>query len=136
MHMRRVGALNKIGLPSITFEKAFKLPAADPCKDSRIGYLVTVEVKDGKHSTVANGIEEFISVPGGRKRACLGLAVAYDASDDKIGVVKGGAGSMGHRIPQFPPLVDRAGRLCSSMTRDATGERELFEELPHAFFIL
>src|SRR3546814_12273569 len=67
-------------------------------------------------------------MPGGGKRAGLGLAVTHHAGDDEVGIVESRAIGMHQRIAEFTALVDRAGRFGSRMARNAAGTGELPEE--------
>ncbi len=59
---------------------------------STVGFdLVTVQMEDRQDGPVADRIQELVRMPGGRKRAGLGLAVADHAGDDQVRVVECGA---------------------------------------------
>ena len=89
-------------------------------------------MQDGEHGTVADGVEELVGVPAGRQRAGLRLTVADDAADDEVGVVECGSVRMRERVAELAALVDRSGRLGRHVRRDASGERELPEQLAQA----
>src|SRR6516162_7821500 len=54
---------NKIGPVSIADKEMFKIFMADPRQDSRIVYLVPVEMQDGQDSSVGDRINKFVGVP-------------------------------------------------------------------------
>src|SRR4030095_5619406 len=97
-------------------------------QQSRIIKLVPVEIQDGQHSAVANGIEKFVDVPRGGERSCFGFAITHDCSDDQVGVIKRGAARVRQNIAQLATFMDRARRFGSAMTADAAGKRKLFEK--------
>ena len=93
-------------------------------------------MQDGQHGTVVGRIEKLVRVPAGGERTGFRFPITHDAGDEQIGVIEGRAEGMGQRVAQFAALVNRAGRLGRDVTRNAAGERELFEETPHPLFVL
>src|SRR5208337_4098048 len=91
--------------------------------------LVSVQMQDGQHRTIANGIQEFADVPRSGQWSGFGLAVANHRSDDQVGVVERRATRMREHIAQFAPLVDRAGSLRRAVAADSARKGELSEEL-------
>src|SRR5438309_6591515 len=92
-------------------------------------------MQDGQHGAVACRVKEFVGMPTGGERSGLGLAVAHHATSDKIGIVENRTVSMRQRIAQFTAFMDGAGGLSSIVAGYASGERELVEQLSHAFFV-
>ena len=136
VHGFGIGALHEIGLVAVADEKAFQLVVADAREDGGVGDLVTVEVEDGQHGAVAEGVQELVGMPGGGQRAGLGFAIADHRGDDQVGVVEGGAEGVGEAVAEFAAFVDGAGGFGGAVAPDAAGERELFEELAHALLVL
>src|SRR6516165_3548813 len=56
-------SLDKVGPVSIAHEEVFKIFMADPRQDSRIVYLVPVEMEDGQDSSVCDRINKIVRVP-------------------------------------------------------------------------
>src|SRR5512143_548952 len=107
----------------------------DPCKHRWIGDLKTIEMQDGEHSPVGYRIQELVRMPCCGEGSGLCLAVADHAGSNEIGIVEDSTERMGERIPELSSFVDGPWRLRGSMTRNATRERELLEELLHALGI-
>ena len=105
-------------------------------EDGGVRDLVAVEVKDGQDGAVADGVEEFVGVPGGGERAGLGFAVADAAGDDEVGVVEGRAEGVRERVAELAAFVDGAGSFGRAVAADAAGEGEVAEEREHALGIL
>ena len=105
----------------------------DAREDGGVRDLVAVEVKDGKDGAVANGVEEFVGVPGGGERTGLGFAVADAAGDDEVGIVEGCAEGVGERVAKLAAFVDGAGGFRRAVAADSAREREAAEELEHAW---
>ena len=108
----------------------------DAGEDGGVGGLEAVEVQDGEHRAVNDGVEELVGVPGGGQGAGLGLAVAHHAGGDEGGVIQHRAEGMGQGIAQLAPLIDGAGGLGGHVAGNAAGEGELLEELLHSLQIL
>ena len=83
----------------------------------------------GSTAPSVTGLRNLLRVPARRQRPGLGLAVADHAGDRQIRVVEGGAEGMRQRVAELAALVDRPGRLGRRVARDASGERELAEEM-------
>ena len=60
------------------------------------------------------------------------MAATLETVIGEIRIVKGGAEGVRKRVAELAALVDGAGRLRRHMRRDATGKRELPEQLGHA----
>ena len=117
-----------MGRVAVTAHQGVQLLVADAGEHRGVGDLVAVQVQDGQHTAVADRVEELVAVPAGGQRPRLGLAVADDAGDDQIGIVKGCAVGVRQGVAQLTAFVDRAGCLRGDMAGDAAGERELHEE--------
>ncbi len=136
VHEGGVVAFDDVGLPAVAAEEASSSSGGDAGEDGGVGDLVAVEVEDGEDGAVADGIEEFVGVPGGGERAGLGFAVADDDGDDEVGVVEGRAEAVGEAVAELAAFVDGAGGLGRAVAADAAGEGELLEELLQAFEVL
>ena len=108
----------------------------DAREDGGIGDLVAVEMKDGQHGAVADGIEKFVGMPGGGERTGLGFAIAHHDGDDEVGIVEGRAEGVREAVAELAAFVDGAGSFRRAVAADAAGKRELAEELEHAGFVL
>ena len=132
VHLGGFRAFDEVRLVTVAHEQALQFVAADAREDRRIRDLVPVQMEDGQHRAVQRGIEELVGMPGRRQRAGLGLAVAHDASDDQVRVVKRRAVGVGDRVAQLASLVDGARSLGGHVAGDPAGKRELLEQQPHS----
>src|SRR5215468_8272308 len=98
--------------------------------------LVPVEIQDGQHRAIANGIEKLVDVPRSSQRTCLGFTIPDHCRDDQIWIVKGGAARVRQNVTQLATFVDRAGCFGSAVTADTAGKRKLFEEPRQAVNVL
>ena len=126
--MRRVVSLDEMGRVAVAAHQGVQFLVADAGQHRGVGDLVAVQVQDGQHAAVADGVEELVAVPAGGQRPRLRLAVADDAGDDQVGIVKGRAVGVRQGVAQLAAFVDGAGRLRGDVAGDAAGERELGEE--------
>ena len=136
MHLLGIVPLHKAGLPAAALEEHLGLLPGKTGEYAGVGDLEAVEVEDGQHRTVGNGIQKLVGVPGSSQRAGLRLAVTHHAGSDEVGVVHHGAEGVGQRVAQFAPVIDGTGGFGGGGTGDAAGEGELLEELLHALRIL
>ena len=136
VHRHRVVAFDEQRRPSATAEELVQLLVLDAREQRRVADLEAVEVQDGQHGAIGDWVQQLVRVPCGRERSGLGLAIADHAGDDQVGVVEGGAEGMAERVAEFAAFVDRARRGRCNVARDATGKRELLEELLHAGEVL
>ena len=90
--------------------KGVQLAVVHRPADGSAGDLVAVDMQDRQHRAVADRVEEFRRVPGGRGGSGLGLAIADDAGDNQIGIVEGRPEGGRQGIAQFTAFVDGAGR--------------------------
>ena len=104
-------------------------------EDGGVGDLEAVQVQNGQHRAIGDGIHELVAMPGGGQGAGLGLAVAHHAGGDQVGIVRHGAEGVGQGIAQLAALMDGAGSLRRHMAGDAAGEGEALEQLLHAVLV-
>ena len=109
-------------------EEIFEFFVGDAGENSRIGNLPPIEMENGEHGTIGDGIEKLVRVPGGSERGGFGFAIADDAGNDEIGIVKGGAVRMQQRVAEFAAFIDRSGNIGSIMRGNAVGPGELAKE--------
>ena len=136
VHLRRVVSFDEIGRVAVAAHQRVQLLVADAGQHRGVGDLVAVQVQNGQHAAVAHGVEELVAVPAGGQRPGLGLAVADDAGDDQVGVVKGRPVGVRQGVAQLTAFVDRTGRLRGDVAGNAAGERELGEEPLQARLVL
>ena len=74
-------------------------------------------------------------MPRRGERPGLRLAVTHDAGDNEIGVVQRHAVGMRETVAKLATFMDGAWRFRSNVAADMARERELLEELLHAFRI-
>ena len=132
MHLFGVVAFDEVRRVAVAAQEGVELVVRDAREDGGVRDLVAVEVKDGQDGAVADGIEEFVGVPGGGERAGLGFAVADAAGDDEVGVVEGRAEGVRERVAELAAFVDGAGSFGRAVAADAAGEGEAAEEREHA----
>ena len=135
VHGHGVAALHKVGLPAAAKEEALHLLMAHAGEDGGVGDLEAVEVQNGQHRTVGNGVDELVAVPRGGQRAGFRLAVAHHAGGDQIGVIRHRAEGVGQGVAQLTALVDRAGGLRCYVAGNTAGEGEALKELLHSLLI-
>ena len=128
--------LYKAGLPAAAPEEALQLPVGDAGENGGIVDLKPVQMEDGEHRAVPDGIEEFVPVPGGGQGTGLCLTVPHYAGGDEVGVVQHRAEGVGQGVPKLSALVDGARCLRGHMAGDTAGEGELLEEFLHSLQIL
>ena len=136
MHKLGLVAFDEVRLPAHAAEEHLEFLMRDAGEDGGVGDLVAVEVQDGKHGAVADGIQELVRVPRGGERAGLGFAIADNHSDDQAWIVKGRAEAMDEGVAEFAALVDGARGLRGAVAADAAGEGELLEEALQAGEVL
>ena len=135
VHDHGIVALHKVRLPAAATEEALHLLVTHAGEDGRIGDLEAVEVQNGQHSAVGDGVDKLVAVPRGGQRAGLRLAVAHHTGGDQVGVIRHGAEGVGQRVAQLAALMDRAGGLRCHMAGNAAGEGETLEELLHPLLV-
>ena len=135
VHEHGLVALHKAGLPAAAPEEALHLLVAHAGEDGGVGDLEAVQVQNGQHRAIGDGVHELVAMPGGGQGAGLGLAVAHHAGGDQVGIVRHGAEGVGQGIAQLAALMDGAGSLRRHMAGDAAGEGEALEQLLHAVLV-
>ena len=120
-----IGTFDEIGLIAVADKQALELLVADSSQHRRIGDLVAVQVQDGQHRPVADGVEKLVGVPGRCQGPGLSLAIAHHDRNDQIGIIEGRPEGMGEAVAQLASLMNRAGSLGSAVAADAAGEGEL-----------
>ena len=78
-------------------------------QNRRIADLVAVKVQDRQHGTVVDRIEKPIGLPGGGQRTRFRFAVANNAGNDQIGIVKRGPKGVAERVTKLAAFVDPPG---------------------------
>ena len=111
MHFHRVVAADDHGLVPVALHQLDELTLRDAGEHGRVSDLVTVQVKDRQHCTVAFGIDELVGVPAGRQRSGFSLAVADDAENGQLRVVERGAVRVDQRVTELASFVDRPRSL-------------------------
>ena len=84
----RIFAFDEIRLVSITDEQVCQLLFWNAREHRGTGDLVAVQVQDGQDCAIELGIQEFVGMPTGGARAGFSLAVADNATDEKIRIVE------------------------------------------------
>jgi hypothetical protein len=64
------------------------------------------------------------------------FAVADDAGDDQIGIVERSSEGVAERVPQFSAFVNRSRCCRRNVAGNASGKRELLEQLFQPGFVL
>ena len=136
MHPLGLMALDKVGRPPVSAEQLFQFLAGDAGQDGRVGNLVAVEMQDRQHRTVGCRIEKLVGMPRRGQWSGFSLAVADDAGNNEIGIVKHRPERMAERITQLAALVDRARALRRCVAGNSSGKRKLNKELPKPGLIL
>src|SRR5687768_11880181 len=108
---------------------------ADPCKQCGTRYLVAIEMQNWQHRAIMDWIKELVRVPGRCKRPGFSFAVAYDARHYHIRIVESRSKGVRKRIAQLPAFVNRAGRLRSGMTGNATRKGKLLGQPLHTSLV-
>lgn len=135
VHRVDVVAFHEIWLPAVSEEELFQLLVGYPRQHSRIVDLVAVQVQNGQHGAIDNGVEELVAVPCRCQRASLGLAVAHHGQSDEVRVVEHRAESVRDGVAELTTFVDAARSLGRGVRTDAAGEGKLLEEPLHATHI-
>ncbi|MBV6517660.1 MAG: hypothetical protein HCAMLNBO_00226 [Candidatus Brocadia fulgida] len=136
MHFHGVASLHKIGLVAVADKQRLQLLVADPRKNCWVGDLVTIEVQDRQHHSVAHRVDKLVGMPRGSKRSGLRLAVTHHAGDDEIGVIERHAIGMGEAVAELSAFMDGTGSFRGDVAPDMAGEGELLEKFLHPFRIL
>ena len=136
MHGHGVVALYEVWLPAASAEEVLNLIVGKTCKHGRIADLIAVHMHNRKNSSVADGIQKLVGMPGSSKGTCLRLPVAYYGNGNQIRIIQNSSKGMSDRISQFTALINGTRRLRRTVAGNAAGEGELLEHLFHSLFIL
>src|SRR5512133_2579244 len=126
---------NDIRLVTVSPHQIQQLIGGNAGQNGGIRNLVPVEMQDRQHRSITDWIQELVGVPRGRKRTGLGFAVADDACNDQVWVVKGCTVRVRDRVAEFAAFMDGPRSLRSDVARDSAGKRELRKEPLHAMRI-
>ena len=132
VHLLRLVPLHKAGLPAAALEEHLGLLPRDAGEDGGVADLEAVQVEDGQHRPVGDGVQKLVGVPGGGQGAGLRLPVTHHAGGNQVRVVHHRPEGVGQGVAQLAPLVDGAGGLWGGVAGDAPGEGELAEQPLHA----
>ena len=105
VHFSGLVTFHKIGRPTVATEQLLQFLASNAREHGWVGNFVTVQMQNRQHRPIRGRVEEFIGMPGRRQRACFGFAIADNASDNKVRVVKHSAERMAERIAEFAAFV-------------------------------
>ena len=136
VHRHRIVTFDKIRLPPAAMEEVRDLLMAHAGKNRRIRDLISVQMQNRQHRTVADRIQEFVGLPARGKRTGFRLAVADRDRRNQIRIVEDRSECVCDGIAQLAALIDRTRRLRRAVRRHAARERELLEQLLHAGLVL
>src|SRR5579883_298024 len=130
----QVIALNELDVVAITGKKGQQFVVAHGAINSGIGDFVAIDVYDGQNGAGFGGVEEFVAMPGSGGRACLCLAIPYDAGDNEVWIIHRCAERGGEGVAKFSPFMDGAGDAGIEMAGETAGPgkttHELFKPFP------
>src|SRR6185503_21007073 len=106
MHRIRVRTFNEEGCVAVALEQVLEFLMAYARQQSRIINFVSVEIQDGQHSAVANGVEKFVDVPRGREWPCFGFAITHDGRDYQVRIIERCATRVRQNVAQLATLVN------------------------------
>ena len=109
VHGHGVVALDEVRLPAAALEEALDLLVGDTGEDGGVANLVAVQVQDGQHGAIGDGVEELVGLPRGGQGAGLGFAVAHKPRWQSGRGCQHSAESVGNGVAQLAALVDGAG---------------------------
>src|SRR5579859_3291617 len=136
MHLSRLAAGNHYWTISVSAKQVEKFLFADSREHCRVSDLESVEVQNGKHSSVFCWIEKLVGVPTRRTGSGFGFAVADDAGNDQIGIVEGSAIGVQQRISELSAFMDGAGSFRRNVAGNAVRPRKLLEQTLHPILVL
>ena len=136
MHRLGLVPLHEPGLPAAALEEHLDLLVGDAGEDRGVRDFKTVQVQDGQHRPVGDGVQKLVGVPRGGQGTGLRLAVPHHACGDEAGVIHHGPKGVGQGIAQLASLVDGAGGLRCGVAGDAAGEGKLAEQPLHPRLVL
>jgi hypothetical protein len=136
VHLFRLVAFHKVRRPAAAAKKLFQFIRLNARQDGRVGNFVAIEMQNRQHRAVSDRIEKFVGLPRGRQRAGFRFAVADNAGDDQIRIVKRRAESVRQRIAQFAAFVNRTRSRRRHMAGNSAGKRKLREQFFQPGFVL
>ena len=136
VHVFGVVTFDVVRFPAAAAQELVQFLGFDAGQHGRVADLVAVQMQDRQHRPVADRVEELGGMPGRGQRPGLGLTVADDAGHDQVRIVEHGAERVAQRVAQFPAFVDRSRSRRRHMAGNASGKRELGEQLLHPGLVL
>ena len=136
VHQLGLVAFDVVGRPAVAAQQLVQFFVGDAGQHRRIGNLIAVEVQNGQHGPIADGVQKLIGMPGGGQGTGFGFPVTNHAGYEQRGVIKYGPKGVAERVAQLPTLVQRPRRLRGSVTRNAAGVRKLCKQLLQSRFVL
>src|SRR6266581_5097739 len=118
VHRFRLVPFHQVRFVSIAGKKAGQLLVGEATKHSRIRDLVAIQVKNGKHRSIARRIEKLVRMPARGEWTRLRLAVTNQG------------------IAQFSAFMDGARCLRRGVAGDSSRKGELLKKLSQSFFVL
>src|SRR5205807_732168 len=88
VHRFRLVPFHHVRFVSITAKKAGQLLVGEATKHSRIRDLVAIQVKNGKHRSIARRIEKLVRMPARGEWTRLRLAVTNHATGQQVRIVE------------------------------------------------
>ena len=122
MHQLRFTAFYKVGRPAAASYKLLQFLMLDASQNGWVADLIAIEVEDWQHSSISNGIEKFIGLPGSGQRAGFRFAITDDTGNNQTGIIEGGPKSMTKRISQLTTFMNRPRCCWCNMAGDPAGE--------------
>src|SRR5262249_29402540 len=122
VHAERIRSFDKVRRPPVTAEQVLQLSVSDSGQQRGIVDLISVQMKDRKHSPIVDGVQKLVDVPRSGERAGFGLPVPDHRRDDQVGIIESRAARMGKYVTQFAALVDRPWCLRSAVTANSAGK--------------
>ena len=103
VHTLVIRSLHKVRHPAIAAEKALQFVVADSCQQGWIVYFVAIQVQNWQYSTIANGTQELIDMPGRGKRTRLRFAIANHRIVISAGLSNAAPQACERTYPNSPP---------------------------------
>lgn len=135
MHRGRIAAFDEVRFVAVSGEQRLQFFMRDARENGGICDFVPVKVQHWQHGSIADGIQEFVRMPGGRKRTSLCLPIAYRDCDDEIGIIECCSVRVRDGVTKFAAFVDGTGVLRCAVRTYASRKRKLPEEFEHARFV-
>jgi hypothetical protein len=135
MYRGGVIALHEVRSPAVATHQLFELRTGNPREQRRVVDLVSVQVKDRQHGSIAHRVEKLVRVPGGGQGAGLRLAIAHRHGDEQVRVVERGAKGVRQAVAELAALVNGSRRFRRAVAADTAGKGKLLEEAAQAFLV-